>query len=134
MEPGCTLSALAGVDQADPEAVRALLQTCVATLLDPGLWAWALVLTLACGAIGALIGRYRGRWLAGLLWGALLGPIGWVVIALSRPVSAGCPECGQPNAAPAARCRHCGVDLGEAVRRSERSRRKRDDWASRRRD
>ena len=42
----CTLAALAKVDQTDPDAVQALLQTCIGTLLDPTLWEWVLALTL----------------------------------------------------------------------------------------
>lgn len=133
MEQGCTLAALASVDQGDPEAVQALLQTCIGTLLDPALWWWALALTIGCAAIGALIGWMKGRWLAGLLWGAALGPVGWIVVLLMRANTRECPECGHANAASAKTCGHCGVDLAGAMQRSERSRRKRDDWASRRR-
>jgi ribosomal protein L40E len=134
MEPACTLSALASLDQTDPDAVQALLQACTAALFDPSLWWWALGITLFCAVVGALIGKAKGRWLAGLLWGAALGPVGWLVVALSRSGFVECVECGRPNAPAAKVCRHCGVDLRKAAAQSERSRLKRDDWASRRRD
>lgn len=134
MEPACTLSALANLDQSDPDAVQALLQACTDALLDPSLWWWALAITLFCAVVGALIGKAKGRWLAGLLWGAALGPLGWLIVALSRSGFVECVECGRPNAPAAKVCRHCGVDLRKAARQSERSRLKRDDWASRRRD
>lgn len=120
----CSLAALANLDQTDPEAVQALLQTCVATLLDPRLWEWALYITLGCALVGALLGYARGRWLAGLLWGAALGPIGWLVIALSRAHLAECPACSRGNLAQAKACRHCGVNLRAAALTSERARRK----------
>ena len=72
--------------------MQALLQACVDTLLDPALWEWALVLTLICAVIGALIGCVKGRWLAGFIWGAALGPIGWIVIALSKSTIARMPR------------------------------------------
>jgi ribosomal protein L37E len=34
------------------------------------------------GSIGMLIGQYKGRVLAGLFFSMLLGPIGWLIIAL----------------------------------------------------
>ncbi|MBO9662788.1 zinc ribbon domain-containing protein [Dokdonella sp.] len=134
MEQACTLSALTSLDQTDPDAVQALLQTCIESLFDPMLWEWALAITVACAVIGALIGKAKGRWLAGLLWGAALGPIGWLIVALSKSGFVECPDCGQPNAPSAKVCRHCGVDVRRASQRSERSRLKRDDWASRKRD
>lgn len=118
----CSLQALTNLDQSDPEAVQALLQSCVGVLLDPTLWLWAIGLTVACAVVGALIGVAKGRWLAGLAWGALLGPIGWVVIALAKSHLPECPECGQPNAGNAKTCRRCGVDLRAASSRSPRSR------------
>lgn len=134
MDQACTLSALANLDQSDPDAVQALLQTCVDSLLDPTLWKWALAITVVCAVVGALVGSVKGRWLAGLIWGALLGPIGWLIVALSKSGFVECPECGRPNAPAAKVCRHCGVDVRKAAQQSERSRLKREDWASRRRD
>ena len=58
----CTLAALGKVDQTDPAAVQALLQQCVSTLLDPTLWEWALLLTVLCAAVGAMIGWAKGRY------------------------------------------------------------------------
>ena len=120
----CSLDALAQLDRTDPDAVQALLQTCVATLLDPRLWAWALYLTLGCGLVGALIGHAKGRWLAGLVWGAALGPIGWLVVALQKPKLPECPECSRHNLPQAKVCRHCGVNLRAAALKSERAQRK----------
>ncbi|HVV95848.1 MAG TPA: hypothetical protein VHC92_01775, partial [Rhodanobacteraceae bacterium] len=90
----CTLAELGRIDQTDPDAVQALLHQCMSSLLDPTLWEWMLGLTIACAAIGALIGWIKGRWLAGLIWGAALGPIGWIVVALSKSGLRECPECG----------------------------------------
>jgi len=117
----CTLASLANVDQTDPEALQALLQQCTAALLDPVMWEWALALTVACALIGALIGWAKGRWLAGLLWGAALGPIGWVVIALSKSSLIECPECGRRNRPDAKVCRFCGIDFRKYAGQSSRS-------------
>lgn len=114
-------------DLAEPDTLQAALQTCTGALLDPGLWAWALGITVACAAIGALLGLAKGRWLAGLLWGAVLGPIGWIVIALSRTGFVECPECGRGNGPNAKVCRHCGVHLRTAAMKSERAIHKRND-------
>jgi ribosomal protein L40E len=123
----CTLSALAGVDQTDPDAVQALLQTCIGTLLSPALWEWVLGLTIGCALIGALIGFAKGRWIAGAIWGAALGPIGWLVIALSKSNLRECPECGQRNQPDAKVCRHCGIDFRKYAGQSTRSRLKAQD-------
>ena len=127
MATECTLAALNDLDQTDPEAVQALLQTCTGALLDPSLWFWALVITVVCAAVGALIGMVKGRWVAGLVWGAALGPIGWIVIALSRSNLVECPECGRRNVPAAKACRHCGINLQAAARRSVRASLKRND-------
>jgi len=123
----CTFDSLAKVDQTDPEAVQALLQSCVDTLLSPSLWGWAIALTLICALIGALIGRSKGRWLAGFVWGAALGPIGWIVIALSKSGLRECPECGRRNQPDAKVCRYCGIDFRKYAGQSTRSRLKAQD-------
>lgn len=40
--------------------------------------AWVLV----CSTVGLVIGATRNRSLAGMFWGALLGPIGWLLVFL----------------------------------------------------
>jgi hypothetical protein len=117
----CTFASLSTVDQSDPEAVQALLQSCVDTLLSPVLWEWALLLTFACAAIGALIGWAKGRWLAGFVWGAALGPIGWLVIALSKSNLRECPDCGRRNQPDAKVCRWCGIDFRKYAGQTKRS-------------
>lgn len=118
----CTPGALQRLDTQDLDAVQALLDTCLRTLLDPTLWAWAIGLTLLFTAIGGLIGWLRGRPIAGLVWGAALGPIGWLVVALLPARTIDCPECAHPNHTGAKRCGHCGVDLQRAARTTARSR------------
>lgn len=118
----CSFAALQNLDMADPEAAQVLLDACVRMLLTPSLWYWALGLTLLCAVIGALLGMAKGRWLWGLVWGAVLGPIGWIIVLLSSAVQSPCPECAKPNPPRLKRCRHCGVDLAVAAQRSSRSR------------
>ncbi len=118
----CSLGGLASLDSTDPQTLQLLVQACTDTLLDPVLWSWVLGITLVCALVGAAIGLTRGRWLAGLLWGAALGPIGWLIVLLSRSGLTECPECGQLNVPRAKACRHCGVNLHAVAMRSERSR------------
>ena len=123
----CTFASLSKVDQADPEAVQALLQSCIDTLLSPTLWEWAIVLTLICGAVGALIGRAKGRWLAGFVWGAALGPIGWIIIAVAKREARECPECGRRNPPGAKVCHGCGIHFQKYASQTTRSRLKAQD-------
>ena len=123
----CSLSALTNLDQTDPDAVQALLQTCAGALSSPTLWAWALGITVACALVGAFIGMAKGRWLAGLVWGAALGPIGWLIVLFSKSSLPECRECGRPNATSAKACRHCGINLRAAALKSERARLKSND-------
>lgn len=127
----CTLDSLGKVDQTDPAAMQALLQQCISTLLDPVLWEWALLLTLICGVIGAVIGWVKGRWLAGFVWGAALGPIGWIVIALSKAAMRECPECGRRNRPDAKVCHYCGIDFRKYAGQTSRSRLKAQDGSRR---
>ncbi|HEY6543829.1 MAG TPA: hypothetical protein VIZ64_02925 [Dokdonella sp.] len=127
MELECSLGALSALDQTDPVAVRALLDACMRMLFDPTLLKWLFGITLGCAVIGAIIGNAKGRWLAGLLWGAALGPVGWLVIVLSKSGLVECPDCGRPNVPAAKACRHCGINLRAAAHRSERSQLKRVD-------
>ncbi|HEV2694520.1 MAG TPA: zinc ribbon domain-containing protein [Verrucomicrobiae bacterium] len=65
---------------------------------------------IICAAIGALIGASRNNVGSGIIWGALLGPIGWLLV-LFLDNRAKCPECKGPLPAGAKRCQHCGTDF-----------------------
>jgi hypothetical protein len=74
------------------------------------------VLRLIFGAIvsaiiGGLIGATRNNAGSGIVWGALLGPIGWILV-LFLDQRAKCPECRGPVPEGAHRCLHCGFELG----------------------
>lgn len=98
-------------DATDPDQARRVLEGCLAALLDPMLWLWAALLTLLCSGIGALIGWWKGRTIYGLVWATVLGPIGWIVIALARSERHACARCGGANREFTATCRHCGAPL-----------------------
>ena len=42
------------------------------------------VVVVVCGLVGGLIGRRRNNVVAGVLFGLLLGPIGWLLAASKR--------------------------------------------------
>jgi hypothetical protein len=78
---------------------------------------------IACVLIGALIGKYKGRADSGVLWSALLGPIGWIVVALMEDLRPKCPHCRGVIPAGARKCMHCGENLVVASGLTE------SDWA-----
>src|SRR5271170_1922106 len=63
---------------------------------------------IACILIGALIGKCKGRADSGLVWSALLGPIGWLIVALMDDLRPVCSECGGVIVDGARKCKHCG--------------------------
>ena len=80
------------LDTADLDAVMRMNEACLAMLLDPVLWGWMLGITAVCILGGALIGWVKGRTLAGIVWAAVLGPIGWIIVALSPSKLPTCPS------------------------------------------
>jgi zinc-ribbon domain len=120
----CDFSALSNIDSADPEQSMALMQQCTEALTSPQLWIWALVITIVCGGVGALIGKYKNAVVRDAVLGATLGPIGWI-ISLCLPVSQParvCPLCGKPVDVGDQHCRHCGTKLTKVSAAADRPR------------
>jgi len=63
--------------------------------------------------IGALCGQARGRVGAGVIFGLLLGPIGWLLVLVGKDYRPKCPHCGGVIETGKRVCKHCGRDLQE---------------------
>jgi hypothetical protein len=70
--------AMQGVDLDAPDAFLRIFMNLMA--LIP--WAALLWWNLAFVAVGALLGWWRGKLLAGVIWALALGPIGWIIVLL----------------------------------------------------
>lgn len=84
---------------------------------------WALLLALVVGVLCAEVGRRLGapkdRAVPGMVWGLLLGPLGWIVILLSpdlrHPIDRGfrvCRSCSGEIPLEADECGFCGKRSG----------------------
>jgi predicted RNA-binding Zn-ribbon protein involved in translation (DUF1610 family) len=82
---------------------------------------WALAWVLTGALVGAAVGFARDRLLRGLVLGALLGPIGWYLVARSRSAQVECPGCSRLISARALVCPRCGTNVRDANVRSSRS-------------
>jgi len=61
--------------------------------------------------IGALIGSTKGRPVSGAIFGLLLGPLGWIGMALVESKLPKCPACQERIKPGALKCKHCGTAL-----------------------
>jgi hypothetical protein len=68
---------------------------------------WAVIGAL----VGALIGSSKGRSGEGAILGLILGPIGWLAVALGPDERPKCSHCGGDIVAGFAKCKHCGSEI-----------------------
>ena len=78
-------------------------------------------LPLAATWVGIIIGWIKNRVLRGLLLGATLGPLGWIVVAVGQGRFRECPSCSKPMRAQRVACPHCGANVDRVQSRSARS-------------
>jgi len=69
-----------GVDPDSPGASLQIFMNLMSMLPWAALFWWSVAFIV----VGALVGWWRGRTLEGIVWAAVLGPVGWIVVWL-RP-------------------------------------------------
>ena len=87
--------------------------------MDTGFLVVVFLFAMIFGFIGRSIGERKGRPEAGFIFGALLGPLGILIIAVGPDVKAEqaalrakkCPACKGSVPDDARKCMHCGEDL-----------------------
>lgn len=72
-----------------------------------GFMFWLLLFMSLFGFLGWKIGEAKGNAKYGLIVGALLGPIG-ILVMLVVASSPRCPECGGAIPLNVRKCKHCG--------------------------
>ena len=70
-----------------------------------------LLYCLISGLVGMAIGQGKGRVEVGFLFGILLGPIGWILVAIGPENGPKCPFCKETVKNDAIACKHCGRDI-----------------------
>jgi len=76
---------------------------------------------LLSALVGVFLGSFRNRKVLGGLLGAVLGPIGWLLLFLIHPAYVPCPECAALAHPRWARCPACRCDLQRALQRTSSS-------------
>jgi hypothetical protein len=86
--------------------------------------AFLMLFALIGGLVGTFVAQAKGRSVGeGFLWGALLGPIGWIIVGLlpadTENVSTSprrpCPHCAEMIQPAANICRYCQRDVEPLV-------------------
>ena len=80
--------AMQGVDLDSPDAFLHIFLNLMALVPWGALLLWNVLFLV----VGALLGWWRGRTVEGLVWAAVLGPIGWIIVLLRpRPTGKSLP-------------------------------------------
>ena len=61
--------------------------------------------------VGYFIGKSKGRATGGVLLGFLVGPLGWLLVAVGPDRRPKCPLCKGAVEAGATKCKNCGGNL-----------------------
>ena len=67
---------------------------------------------LLCGVVGALLGGSKGQAGLGFVLGALLGPLGIIIVLVIDGDRKTCPSCMSKVHKNAKVCSHCGSTIG----------------------
>lgn len=78
---------------------------------------WFVFWLIINAVVGFLIGQQKNDVAPAIVLSILLGPIGWLIAALSSGNLRKCPHCAEFVKPEAKVCRHCGKDLPEVIRR-----------------
>jgi hypothetical protein len=70
-----------------------------------------LLVLFVLGLIGYAIGKNKGMGWVGFLLGAVLGPIGWLIIGINSGDKIKCPQCKQSIHFQASICPFCKTEL-----------------------
>ncbi|MGC1550358.1 MAG: hypothetical protein WA777_17700 [Rhodanobacter sp.] len=70
-----------GVDPDAPDAFVHIFLNLMGMVPWAALFWWNLLFI----AVGALLGWWRGRLAAGIVWALVLGPFGWIVVLVQKP-------------------------------------------------
>ena len=81
----------------------------------------ALTWVVVGGIGGAIVGWIKNRVLRGVVLGATLGPVGWIIVGVLEGNFRDCPACSRPIRVQALTCRHCGASVARVEARSARS-------------
>ena len=72
---------------------------------------WWLVSAVVGLVVGAVIGTAKHRAAAGAIWGGLLGPVGWLIVAIGPDAAQRrakrCPRCLGLLPVQQSQCAHC---------------------------
>jgi len=77
---------------------------------------WFIFWLIINAVVGFLIGQQKNDVATAIVLSILLGPIGWLIAALSSGNLPKCPHCAEFVKPEATVCRHCGKDLPEMIR------------------
>ena len=85
--------------------------------MDAVIAGWYILWFVLTGAIGVAIGKHKARsGVMSAILGILLGPIGWLALAIGPDYRPQCPECRGVIVTGARRCQNCGIELPQMTR------------------